>query len=181
MLPLMLLPCAVRAAWASLPSAPVPAFADTEAETNAVVCVAGIDGNRFRVSLELDAATNNCVLVEFGRDADDDGALGREEVALFIGWSAGRWVCRDRTGGGFASSERPSGHRRLGWTVALGPDWSARSLVVEDGGEAVFSGVVPASFFDSSWDMARIVRRGAAAGESVGYGHFTAPVRIIMR
>jgi len=182
MLALTLLPCALRAAGASLPSAPPGGHADTESATNAVVCVSGLDGNRFRVSLELDAATNNCVLVEFGTDADEDGALGRGEVELSVGWNSGEWVCRDRSGGGFASDGMSSGHRQLVWTVTLEPDKSARSLVVEDGGETVLSGAVPPSFFDPSWNMARVVRRGAGlADESANYGLFTAPVRIILR
>lgn len=175
------LPIAACGAEVRIPSAPEAAFADTEAETNAVICAADADGNRFRLTLELDAATNGCVLAEFGRDEDMSGVLDRREVELSVGWSAGRWVCRDRAGGGFASAERPSGRRRLVWTVALGPDRSARSLVAEDGGGEVFRGAVPPTFYRAEWDMVRVVRRGAASDESVACGLSTAPLRLILR
>ena len=176
------LPLVVCGAEVRIPSAPEAAFADTEAETNAVICAADADDNRFRLTLELDATTNNCVMVEFGRDEDMSGVLDRREVEFSVGWSAGRWVCRDRMGGGFASAGRPSGRRRLAWTMALDASKSARSLVAEDGGEAVFRGVVPPTFYGAEWNMVRVVRRGAAeTDESVGYDLSTAPLYLILR
>ena len=134
-------------------------YADTENATNVVVCSAAEADNRFRLFLELDAETNNSVLVEFGVDSDSSGTLERGEVDLAVGWDCGEWVWRDRRGGSGAAVERCAGRRRLEWTLWLWPDKTARRLFAEDGGIA-FDGAVPATFYSHEWNVARIVRRG---------------------
>ena len=45
--------------------------------------------NRFRLSIELDAVMNNCVLAGFFVDAKENGAQEREEVEFAVGWDSG--------------------------------------------------------------------------------------------
>ena len=178
----MLLPLAANAARVALP-APAPSpFADTEAATNGVVCAVDAADNRFSVSLELDAATNNCVLVEFGVDSDGSGTLERGEVEFSVGWDSGEWTYRDLVSGLCESAATASGRRRLEWTLSLNPDKSPKTLLARDGAAAVFRGAAPATFFNLAWNRVRVVRRGPGqATESASFGTSVAPMSIIVR
>ena len=180
----MLLPLAANAARVALPApAPAPSpFADTEAATNGVVCAVNAADNRFSVSLELDAATNNCVLVEFGVDSDGSGTLECGEVEFSVGWDSGEWTYRDRVSGLCESAAAASGRRRLEWTLSLNPDKSPKTLIASDGTAVVFRGAAPATFFNLAWNRARVVRRGPGqAAESASFGTSVAPMSIIVR
>lgn len=163
-----------------VPSLPVSEHVDTEAATNAVVCSASESDNRFRLFLELDAETNNCVLVEFGVDADSSGALERGEVEFSVGWDCGVWVLRDHRGGCAAAVGRSAGRRRLEWTLWLRPDKTARRLFAEDDG-VVFDGAVPSTFYSPEWSIARVVRRGPEPSACVSYDMSVFPLTIKLR
>ena len=163
-----------------VPSLPVSGHVDTEAATNAVVCSASESDNRFRLFLELDAETNNCVLVEFGVDADSSGALERGEVEFSVGWDCGEWVLRDHRGGCAAAVGRSAGRRRLEWTLWLRPDKTARRLFAEDDG-VVFDGAVPSTFYSPEWSIARVVRRGPEPSACVSYDMSVFPLTIKLR
>ena len=177
----MLLPLVANAAKVTLPTPPPSQFADSEAATNGVVCAVGPGHNRFRLSIELDAATNNCVLVEFGVDANDNGTLEREEVEFVVGWDCGEWVYRDSVAGVSESAASPPGRRSLDWVLSFNPDKSPKSLLATDGSTAVFQGPAPMTFFNLAWDTVRVVRRGAGTvDESACCRAFAAPSRIIL-
>ena len=163
-----------------VPSLPVSEHVDTEAATNAVVCSASESDNRFRLFLELDAETNNCVLVEFGVDADSSGALERGEVEFSVGWDCGEWALRDHRGGCAAAVGRSAGRRRLEWTLWLRPDKTARRLFAEDDG-VVFDGAVPSTFYSPEWSIARVVRRGSEPSACVSYDMSVFPLTIKLR
>jgi len=171
---------ALAAARVVVPSLPASEYADMEAATNAVVCYTSAGDNRFRLFLELDAETNNCVLVEFGVDADSSGALERGEVEFSVGWDCGEWGWRDHRGGCAAAVGRSAGRRRLGWTLCLRPDKTARRLFAEDDG-VVFDGAVPSTFYSSEWNIARVVRRGPEPSPCVSYDMSVFPLTIKLR
>lgn len=137
----------------SLPEAVRPL---AEVETNVVFSVGAPRDNLWRLSVELDASVSNCVEVVLGCDADEDGALGIDEGGLSVGWSCGEWFWRDRRGGGAGRIADGEGMRRIDWTLRLAADKSARSV---DGN--VFSGAVAPTCFSASWNMFRVVSRGA--------------------
>ena len=171
---------ALAAAKVEVSSLPPSQYADTEADTNTVVCSAAVADNRFRLFLELDAMTNNCVMVEFGVDSDSNGALERNEIEFSVGWDCGEWIWRDRRSGCAAAVVRSADRRRLEWTLWLGPDKTARRLFAEDGG-AVFDGAVPPTFYSSEWTLARVVRRGSEPSASVSYDMSVFPLTIKLR
>ena len=72
----------------------VSTYADTEAATNVFFDVGGADARLFSLSLELDATESNTVSVAFGRDANDNGVLEREEADAVVGWDSGSWSFR---------------------------------------------------------------------------------------
>ena len=143
-------------------------------------CSASESDNRFRLFLELDAETNNCVLVEFGVDADSSGALERGEVEFSVGWDCGEWVLRDHRGGCAAAVGGSAGRRRLEWTLWLRPDKTARRLFAEDDG-VVFDGAVPSTFYSPEWSIARVVRRGPEPSACVSYDMSVFPLTIKLR
>ena len=163
-----------------VPSLPSGEYDDTEAATNSVVCSASETDNRFRLFLELDAATNNCVLVEFGVDADSSGALERGEIEFSVGWDCGEWVWCDHISGCGASVAKSESRRKLEWIVALNQDKSAKRLLAFDNG-VVFDGVVPPTFYNTAWNMARIVRRGSEPDMCATYDVSVFPLVINLR
>ena len=170
----------LAAARVVVPPLPAGEYDDTEAATNAVVCSASETDNRFRLFLELDAMTNNCVLVEFGMDADSSGALERGEIEFSVGWDCGEWVWRDCLSGCAASVARDEGRRRLEWVVALNQDKSAKRLFAFDNG-VVFDGAVPPTFYNATWNMTRIVRRGPEPDMCATYDVSVFPLVINLR
>lgn len=103
--------------------APAPsAFPDTEAETNIVFSAGAFNERRFGLDLDICAASNNCVMVEFGVDGDMDGALDPGESEVAVGWDCGEWVFRDKRGAFMRRVPAEAGERRL-WQIPLG--WAA--------------------------------------------------------
>ena len=171
---------ALATARVEVSSLPPSQYADTEADTNTVVCSAAVADNRFRLFLELDAMTNNCVMVEFGVDSDSNGALERNEIEFSVGWDCGEWIWRDSRGGCAAAVGRSADRRRLEWTLWLGPDKTARRLLAEDDG-VVFDGAVPSTFYSPEWNIARVVRRGPEPSACVSYDMSVFPLTIKLR
>ena len=147
---------ALAAARIDMPSLPEAMRPLAEVETNVAFSVGMPGDNIWRLSIELDASTSNCVEVVMGTDADEDGALGIDEGEFSIGWSCGEWFWRDRRGGGTGRVVDGEGARRLDWTLRLSEGKSARSVVGN-----VFSGAVDPTCFNPAWNMIRVVSRGA--------------------
>ena len=133
-------------------------YADTEVSTNVAFSVGMPGDNLWKLSIDLDASTSNCVEVVMGTDADEDGALGIDEGEFSVGWSCGDWFWRDRRGGGTGRIADGEGARRLDWTLRLTEEKTARSVVGN-----VFSGAVDPTCFNPAWNMIRVVSRGAVS------------------
>ena len=178
-----LLPLAAFAARVEvLPSLPESPYADTEVSTNSAMCDVSVADNRFMLSIELDAETNNCLMVELGTDTNSNGTLDRCEVDFAVGWDCGEWCWRDRKGAYEDSIAVFGGRRRLDWVCSLDDGKNAKSLVAMSGAQVLFEGETPSTFFDPGWNLARIVRRGCGtASEGVSYKIFVEPLRIILR
>ena len=140
----------------SVDALPEPVRPLAEVETNVAFSVGMPGDNLWRLSIELDASTSNCVEVVMGTDADEDGALGIDEGEFSVGWSCGDWFWRDRRGGGTGRVADGEGARRLDWTLRLTEEKTARSVVGN-----VFSGAVDPTCFNPAWNMIRVVSRGA--------------------
>ena len=171
---------ALAAAKVEVSSLPPSQYADTEADTNTVVCSAAVAVNRFRLLLELGAMTNTCGVVEFGVDSDSNGALERNEIEFSVGWDCGEWIWRDSRGGCAAAVGRSADRRRLEWTLWLGPDKTARRLFAEDDG-VMFDGAVSSTFYSPEWNLARVVRRGPEPSVCVSYDISVFPLTIKLR
>ena len=145
------------------PSVDVPntsMYADTEATTNVVFNVGDSDDRLFRLSLELNATADNNVSGVFGRDANANGVLDREEGDAVIGWDSGSWFYLDRVTVAEAHTDRTDGRRRLNWELTLNPHKAAKSVKAADADGVVFSGAIPTAMFNPDWDLMQVTARG---------------------
>ena len=164
-LPILILatmPVAAAAARLEPPQLPPSPFADTEASTNIVFSTGSANDRRWTFSLEIDADDANNAQVEFGSDRDGDGALSLDEGELAVGWDCGEWFLRDRRGGEMRRSAESPGRRRLEFAIYLDEQRRVRSLRGN-----VFDGGAQSTYFNPSWDMARVVVRSTNAVNEV--------------
>ncbi len=125
-----------------------------EVETNVVFSTGAAADNKWTLTIERDAAASNSVEVVFGRDANEDGVLGVEEGELCVGWDCGEWFWRDRRSNTACRVEGTA--QRLDMTLYLNRDREAKSLA-----SSVFPSVVSPTCFNTDWNLARVVSRGA--------------------
>ena len=157
-------------------------YADGEASTNEVFAVGSMSGNWFCVMLENAALTNNTVAVEFGKDADGDGALSCDEVGVSLGWMCGKMFLKDCASNLAVARDLGSGQHKLEWRFRLISGRLGSRALMTDGQLVVLDQVFPAPLIDEAWDLVRVVRRGVSSGsERVSYSRFDLPFRIIVR
>ena len=157
-------------------------YADCEASTNEVFAAGSMSGNWFCVMVENAALTNNTVAVEFGKDADGDGALSCDEVGVSLGWMCGKMFLKDCASNLAVARDLGSGQHRLEWRFRLIPGRLGSRALMMDGQFVVLDQAFPAPLIDEAWDIVRVVRRGVSSGsERVSYSRFDLPFRIIVR
>ena len=150
-----------------VPSLPEAVRPFAEVETNVVFSTGAPTDNKWTLTIERDAAVSNSVEVVFGRDANEDGVLGVEERdanedgvlgveegELSVGWDCGEWFWRDRRSNTACRVEGTA--QRLDMTLYLNRDREAKSLA-----SSVFPSVVSPTCFNTDWNLARVVSRGA--------------------
>ena len=135
-------------------------YADTEATTNIFFNGGDTDDRIFRLSLELNATSDNNVSVVFGTDANANGILDREEANAVVGWDSGSWFYLDHVTGAEAHTARADGRRRLNWELSLNPHRAAKSVRAADANGVVFTGAIPAAMFNPGWDLMQVTARG---------------------
>jgi hypothetical protein len=157
-------------------------YVGREMSTNEVFVLNNSDSERFSMSLELNAETNNNVAIEFGIDADSSGTLSRDEVELSLGWACGKWFFHNRRNGIFASNDVAAGRHKFTWKMILSSEQSAERLFVNDGLLLLHDMPLPADTFNRNWNLVRVVKRGASqTDEYVTYSFFNEPLLIIVR
>lgn len=130
----------LQAKVAKIPELPPSGFADTEAVANVAMSVCDAEHPYVELSIALDASPSNCVEVSFGVDANGDGALDLDEIDWTFGYRCGTWFCRDARTDEIAE-----------WAEARSDGRVRRSVRLRK------HEVNPA------WNVARVVRRGAAS------------------
>ena len=138
----------------SVTDLPMPLRPLAEVETNVEFSTGAPTDNKWTLTIERDAAVSNSLEVVFGRDANEDGVLGVEEGELSVGWDCGEWFWRDRRSNTACRVEGTA--QRLDMTLYLNRDREAKSLA-----SSVFPSVVSPTCFNTDWNLARVVSRGA--------------------
>ena len=147
------------AAGVVLPEVPAAAFADTESVTNEALPASAMASARMvRCMVELAASASNCVEVAFGRDADEDGALAGDEVAMRLGWDAGAWFLEGGTNRLEAAVAEPPTPARL--ELLLRVDERGAPVAGSCGAFTNLPAQPPAWLFSREWNAVRLSVRG---------------------
>ena len=149
---------------------PASVYADTEVSTNVAFRTSGRGVKALDVRIEYAGSESNCVEMAFGRDTDGNGDLSAEETRLLLGWRGGRRFVED-----VASDERVyedaeplSGRRFLALSVATDGDLVPRTAKFTCESGPCFASLAahpPRFLCDSSWNLVKVVRRGASAAD----------------
>ena len=135
---------------------PEPNIPLTEVETNVVLSAGRPNDNKWLFSMELNPSVTNCVEVVFGFDKDTDGVLGVDEGAFCIGWDCGEWFWRDRLLNEECQISEESDLRRLELYFYFKSDKTVSSI-----SSNIFGNDIPKTFFNTDFDLLRVISRGA--------------------
>ncbi len=160
-------------------AAPLPQsdFADSGASTNIVFAASSMPG-AVTFSLEFAPSPTNNVEIALGTDVDGNGVLSAEENRLAIGWDCGRWFVRkgENAEDEYAYTATADGTAKVfSWRLTTMRGCVPSRLVATVDNAAVFadlSASPPRWLYDASWNLARVVVRGAGVEGSV------APVKV---
>lgn len=159
-------------------SLPQSEFADTETETNCPFSTARPGSQVMSFQISLIASPSNNVEVAIGRDADNDGKLSIYETQMIVGWDCGEWTIRSGGSEGFLKADAATGsaHKTLAWELHE-TDGRARAVKATENGQPLdfgTSGRPPAWMFSGSWNIARLVARGADCADESFTAKFSA-------
>ena len=152
-------------------SLPQCEFADTETATNHPFSTLRPGSQILSFQISLLASPSNNVEIAIGLDSDEDGELSIDETAMVIGWDCGEWIMRSGEFEGFLSAVPATGNvnKTLVWELHV-VDGFTRFLKAMENGHAInfgMEGPIPTWAFSDSWNLAKLVARGAeASGES---------------
>ena len=161
---------AFASARVEVPTLPLGEYADTEVSTNVAFRASRRGVKSLDVRIEYTGSESNCVEMAFGRDADGNGDLSAEEMRLLLGWRGGRRFVEDVASDErvYEDAEPVSGRRFLALSVATDGDLVPRmaKFTCESGPCFASLAAHPPRFLcDSSWNLVKVVRRGASAAD----------------
>ena len=159
-------------------SLPPCEFADTETATNHPFSTLRPGSQILSFQISLLASPSNNVGVAIGRDTNEDGELSVDETALVVGWDCGAWIMRSGEFDGFLSAVPATGNvnKTLVWKL-YETDGRIWCLIATENGRAIdfgIAGSIPTWTFSDSWDLVRLVARGADEGGESFVAKFTA-------
>ncbi len=156
---------------------PQPDFADAGASTNIVFAASSMP-SVVTFSLEFTPSPTNNVEIALGTDADGNGVLSAEEERLTIGWDCGSWVVRKGENADYEYSVATATDgtvKVFSWRLTTMRGGVPSRLLATADGTALFNDLStspPRWLYDTSWNLARVVVRGAGVEGSV------APVKV---
>ena len=147
---------------------PAGEYADTEVSTNVAFRASRRGVKSLDVRIKYTGSESNCVEVAFGRDADGNGDLSAEEMRLLLGWRGGRRFVEDIASDDrvYEDAEPASGRRFLALSVTTDGDLVPRTAAFTCESGPCFTSLAahpPRFLCDSSWNLVKVVRRGASA------------------
>ena len=158
-----LIAAATACAASVAPTLPPVESLDTETVANAPVPSLAQETRRYSFSMAFSGTPSNNVEIAFGVDADHDGALADDEVALSAGWDCGEWFIENAKTGERLSAAGADGQHELLGAIVLRADGRTRSAALLDGPTPIFPSLPTTArswTFPEAWDMARLVGRG---------------------
>ena len=156
---------------------PLPTFADSGASTNIVFAASSMP-SVVTFSLEFTPSPTNNVEIALGTDADGNGVLSAEEERLTIGWDCGSWFVRkgENADDEYSVATATDGTVKVfSWRLTTMRGGVPSRLLATADGTALFNDLStspPRWLYDTAWNLARVVVRGAGVEGSV------APVKV---
>ena len=129
-------------------------------------------------SLEFTPSPTNNVEIALGTDADGNGVLSAEEERLTIGWDCGSWFVRkgENADDEYSVATATDGTAQVfSWRLTTLRGGVPSRLVATVDDAPLFGDLSPSPprwLHDTSWNLARVVVRGAGVEGSV------APVKV---
>ena len=145
-------------------SLPNSSFADTEVVTNIAIHTLRSDVRQFDLYLRLDTTMTNDLEVALGKDMDNDGILGIDEIETTYGLRGGGCFventseCESRQSDATDTSNHAFAIHIVNSSVMV-----PQQLNITDNGNAIFAEIaetLPTWLYRTSWNMMRIMRRG---------------------
>ena len=167
---ILLAATAFASARVEVPTLPASECADTEVATNLAFRTSRRGVKSLDVRIEYTGSESNCVEMAFGRDADGNGDLAAEEMRLLLGWRGGRRFVEDVASDNrvYEDAEPASGRRFLALSVATDGGLVPRTAKFTCESGPCFASLAahpPRFLCDSSWNLVKVVRRGASAAD----------------
>ena len=127
-----------------------------EVETNVVFSVGSPSENKWMFTVDLEPSASNCIEVVFGVDKNGDEVMEFEEGRFCIGWDCGEWFWRDRLLNEECRISEESDLRRLELYLYFKSDKTVSSI-----SSNIFGSDIPKTFFNTDFDLLRVISRGA--------------------
>ncbi len=171
-----------------VPPQPVSPYADTEVSTNVVLLGSRTDVREVKLHLQIHGTPTNDLEVAFGNDVNTNGVLDVEEAETVYGWRGGRYFIENVLAWDRFEVEAAANAQCgvIDIQVQNDKDFVPKSSTATCGGEPAFESLLvdspPSWLFNSSWKLARVVRRSAGVSEEwiscdVGYDYFVIRLR----
>lgn len=146
-------------------SLPISIFPDTEVSTNIPLRIHSEVSQIFDLEITTICTPSNAFQVAFGCDSNTDNILSPEETELVYGWRGGRWIVEDVQA--WERQEVPAvadgSQRTLAIHFETHADSSLHNFQIACDNNSLFmelSSLCPARFFNFTWNLMRITRRG---------------------
>ena len=175
----------IAASLVVVPTLPKSNYVDFEVSTNIAFRTDKIGVKVLEVRIEFAGSESNCVEVAFGRDADGNGDLSPEEMRFLLGWRGGRRFVEDVASDErrYEDAEPVSGRRFLALSVETGGERFPRKPAFTCESGPCFTSLAadaPRFPWDSTWNIAKIVRRGTDAADEWCKIRYDGPLFVMM-
>lgn len=146
-------------------------FLDGEVSTNVYINVSDTTNTtRFKLDIEFSSNISNEVQVLVGQDVDTNGVLDTEEAQICFGWSKGTWQLfhMDNPNDILFSQEASRTGKKGSFSLFLSEAGSPLKLQMVTDTNVVATSIIDQAlcYFDTNWNMAKIVHRGCGISDS---------------
>ena len=152
------------------PTLPPAEFLDTEVVTNVAIATSSNASCDYAFEIAFTGSSSNNVEIAFGTDANGDGVLSLDEIALSVGWDCDEWFVLNTATETRFSAVGVDGIHELVGRIRLRADGQVRKISICDVATPLFPELASAAndwTFPAGWNIVRIVGRGenVRAGE----------------
>ena len=145
------------------PVLPPVEYIDTETVTNVSFTAWEQGLKEFRFDLEFTGTASNNVEMAFGTDADGNGTLTDDEVAVIVGWDCGELFVANNATDERVTTAATDGLHHFSCLFEMRSSGSIVSASYSDNGSSLFPSLAetkPSWLYSPDWNMVRMTGRG---------------------